>query len=105
MQRRLTVTAPNELLWEEVELAPPGPGEVRVRTLLSAVSVASELSVMRDGPFSTRLGYQTLGVVAALGVDAGIEMGRRVITTLGHASSGLHCAGDVCAIPGHRTHS
>ncbi|MFC6664567.1 theronine dehydrogenase [Deinococcus radiopugnans] len=101
MPRRLTVTAPHEFCWEEVTLPPPGSGEVRVRTILSAISVASELSVARDGPFPSRLGYQTLGVVTEVEADVGLAVGVRVITTLGHASTGIHQAGRVVPVPDH----
>lgn len=101
MPRRLTVTAPHEFCWEEVTLPPPGSGEVRVRTILSAISVASELSVARDGPFPSRLGYQTLGVVTEVEADVGLAVGVRVITTLGHASAGIHRAGRVVPVPDH----
>ncbi|CAM3776150.1 zinc-dependent alcohol dehydrogenase [Deinococcus frigens] len=101
MKRRLTVTAPNKFCWEEVNLLPPGPAEVLVRTRLSAVSVASELSVMRDGPFPARLGYQTLGVLEAVGAAVELEAGQRVFTALGHASAGIHRAGKVIPVPDH----
>lgn len=101
MQRRLTVTAPNEFRWEEMELPPPSPGEVRVRTILSAVSVSSELSVVRGGLSPWRLGYQTLGVVEVAGAGVELKPGVRVITTLGHASAGIHRAERIMAVPDH----
>ncbi len=101
MQRRLTVTAPNAFLWVEVDLPPPGPAEVGVRTVLSAISIASELSVVRNGESHWRLGYQTLGVVEAVGAGVELEPGVRVITTLGHASAGVYRAEKVFAIPDH----
>lgn len=98
-QRRLTVTAPDEFRWETVALPPPGPGEVRVRTCLSAISISSELSMVRNGEIHWRLGYQTLGVVEALGAGVALEVGVRVITTLGHASAGIHRIKRVHAVP------
>ena len=69
--RRLVLTAPHTLGWEESRLASPGPGEVRVRTRLSAVSVGSELGLVErpsaDPSFPIPLGYQTLGEVEAVG--------------------------------------
>lgn len=99
MQRRLTVTGPHEFQWEEVTLPPPGPGELRARTVLSAVSVASELGVVRDGPFPARLGYQTLGVVEVVGAGVELTRGQRVVTTLGHASAGIHRTERVHVVP------
>jgi len=86
-----------------VELAPPGPAEVRVRTRLSAVSVGSELSVVEGRApgliYPCRLGYQTLGVVDTVGEDVPLAAGARVVTTLGHAGGGLHRAADVLPVP------
>jgi len=101
--RRLTLCAPRTLAWEEHLLPPPGRGEVRTRTLLSAVSIGSELGQVEGRPltatFPVRLGYQTLGVVEAAGQGVRLRAGTRVITTLGHAGGGLHRAEDVLTVP------
>ncbi|GAA5514018.1 L-threonine 3-dehydrogenase [Deinococcus carri] len=101
--RRLMLTAPRTFAWEEVALSPPAPGQVRVRTRLSAVSVGSELSVVEGwlpgGSFPVRPGYQTLGVVESVGEGVVLAPGTRVVTTLGHAGGGLHPVGEVLPVP------
>lgn len=101
--RRLTLTAPHTLVWEEGEVPPPGPGEVRVRTRLSAVSIGSELGVVEGrspgASFPCCLGYQTLGVVEAVGEGVTLAPGARVVTTLGHAGAGLHRGARVVPVP------
>ncbi|WP_019588181.1 zinc-dependent alcohol dehydrogenase [Deinococcus apachensis] len=100
--RRLILTAPHRFVWEEVVLPPPGSGEVWVRTRLSAVSVGSELSVVEGRAsgvvYPCPLGYQTLGVV---GEGVALAPGTRAVTTLGHASGGLHAASTVLPVPDH----
>ncbi|PTA67255.1 theronine dehydrogenase [Deinococcus arcticus] len=98
---RLTVTAPMTFAWEDLAAVAPGPGEVRVRTHLSALSVSSELAVAQRGPFPAALGDQTLGVVDEAGANTALQPGTRVITTLGHAAWGLHPEGRVIPIPAH----
>lgn len=102
--RRLTLSAPRAFVWQEVSLPPPGPGEVHVRTHLSAVSVGSELGVVEGRVFGCTypcpLGYQTLGVVESVGEGVDLALGTRVVTTLGHASGGVHREENVLPIPG-----
>ncbi|WP_245872726.1 zinc-dependent alcohol dehydrogenase [Deinococcus planocerae] len=85
-------------------LPPPGPGEVRVRTHLSAVSVGSELGVVEGrvpgGAYPRPLGYQTLGVVEAAGEGVRLAPGTRVVTVLGHAGGGVHREANVVPVPG-----
>lgn len=91
--KRLVVRAARQLQWEDVPLALPGAGEVRVTTLFSAISVSSELSVVEGLPgweYPSKLGYQTLGVVTQVGESVPLAVGQRVVTMLGHASEGLH---------------
>ncbi|MDL2344690.1 theronine dehydrogenase [Deinococcus sp. MIMF12] len=77
-----------------------GAGEVLVRTRLTAVSLGSERSVVEGfGPFPMLLGYQTLGVVEARGPGVTLPVGQRVVTTLGHASAGVHRAERVIPVP------
>lgn len=97
----LTVTAPFALHWMPDDGAAPAPGEVRVRTLLSAISVASELSVVERGPFPSRLGYQTLGVVEAAGADVTLPLGTRVVTTAGHTEFSRCRAETLITVPDH----
>lgn len=96
---RLMMTAPGTFVWEPVNPQAPGPGEVWVKTRLSALSLSSELSVIQQGPFPTSLGYQTLGIVEASGPGSTLQIGQRVVTTLGHASAGLHHVSRVLPVP------
>lgn len=86
---QLIASGPNHLTWRDTPRHPLEAGEVRIRTRLSAVSVASELSTLQCGPFPQRLGYQTLGVVEAAGPERVLAPGARVVSTLGHASGGV----------------
>lgn len=96
---RLIAAAPLTPRWEPLAPRGVGPGEVRVQTRLSALSVASELSVLRDGPFPSALGYQTLGTVTEAGPGVTLPVGARVVTTLGHAAWGVHGASRVIPVP------
>jgi Zn-dependent alcohol dehydrogenase len=66
---------------EEVELAPPGPGEVLVRLHASGVCHSDYNAV--DGTAATRcpavLGHEGAGVVEAVGAGAGLAPGTRVM--------------------------
>ncbi len=73
------------LVIEELELAPPGAGEVEV-TLKACAVCHSDIS-FADGAWGGKLpsvyGHEAAGVVSALGVGtSGIEVGDRVIVTL-----------------------
>lgn len=96
---RLIAASPFTPRWEPLAPRGVGPGEVRVQTRLSALSVASELSVLRDGPFPSVLGYQTLGTVTEAGLGVTVPVGARVVTTLGHAAWGVHGAARVIPVP------
>jgi len=74
---------PEVLKIEEVELPPPGPGEVAIE--IKALGINRAESMFRSGPyvetprFPARLGYEAAGVVTALGADvSGIEVGDAV---------------------------
>ena len=61
------------LVVEELELAPPGRGEVRVR-IAAAGLCHSDLSVIngdRPRPLPMALGHEAAGVVEALGEEIG----------------------------------
>lgn len=96
---RLIAASPCTPRWEPLAPRGVGPGEVRVQTRLSALSVASELSVLRGGPFPSPLGYQTLGTVMEAGPGVTLPVGARVVTTLGHAAWGVHGASRVIPVP------
>ncbi|WP_241191246.1 theronine dehydrogenase [Deinococcus psychrotolerans] len=90
--------------WDIAELPPPAEGEVVVQTQLSAVSVASELSVaLGHSPahYPCSLGYQTLGRVTAVGKGAALPLGTRVISTAGHVSASLQRAEALIQVPAH----
>jgi NADPH2:quinone reductase len=74
---------PDVLRIEEVEVAPPGPGEIAVK--LKAVGLNRAESMFRSGPyveepaFPARLGYEGAGVVTAVGPGViGFEPGDAV---------------------------
>ena len=67
--------SPDVLCWEDVELAPPGPGEARVRHTAIGVNY-SDINVRRGGFYLTRpprfpliLGNEAAGVVESTGLD------------------------------------
>ena len=97
----LIVTAPFVLDWTPDDTRTPAPGEVRVRTLLSALSVSSELSTVASGPFPARLGYQTLGVVEERGAGVSLPLGARVVSTAGHVSHSLYQEAALIPVPEH----
>ncbi|MGI8748525.1 MAG: alcohol dehydrogenase catalytic domain-containing protein, partial [Deinococcus sp.] len=100
----LVLRGVRRLGWGTRLLPPPGPGEVLVRSLLSAVSVGSELSLVEGrvvAPFPRSLGYQTLGFVAAAGEGVALPPGTRVMTLSGHASAAVLSAGRCLAVPDH----
>jgi NADPH:quinone reductase len=76
---------PEVLRWEDAEIVPPGPGEVRIRHTAIAVNF-SDVNVRRGGfyiadkpRFPLILGNEAAGVVAALGPGvAGVKVGDRV---------------------------
>lgn len=92
--RVLRVVAPGQVAVSAVPLLPPGVGEVRVRTLVSAISAGTERLVSSgaavDSSFGDRhgrSGYSTVGVVEVLGdgVDTSWR-GARVFAFQPHAS-------------------
>ncbi|RJF73189.1 theronine dehydrogenase [Deinococcus cavernae] len=100
--RRLVVSAPHSLAWQDFTLAAPPAGQAQIRTHLSAVSISSELSVVAGLPSGSSpapLGYQTLGVIEAVGPDVSLQAGQRVVCTLGHASHGNILAKNLIPVP------
>jgi NADPH2:quinone reductase len=77
--------SPEVMRWEDIELPPPGPGEVRVRHTAIGINY-SDLNVRRGGFYIARplrfpviLGNEAAGVVTALGPGvAGVACGERV---------------------------
>lgn len=106
-----------ELEW--VELSPPGPGEVAVRTELSAVSAGTELLFYRGAVdpgvdvdtalpgyreparYPLRYGYAAVGRIVALG--AGVDrarLGRRVFAYRPHQEAFVCGDGELVDVPG-----
>ncbi len=79
------IGGPDVMRWEDIALAPPGPGEVRVRHTAIGVNF-SDINVRRGGfylakplQFPVILGNEAAGVVTAIGSGAaGIAVGERV---------------------------
>ena len=80
---------------DELELAPPGPGEVLVRLHASGVC-HSDYNAL-DGTAETRcpavLGHEGAGVVEAAGPGAGVAEGERVML------SWMPSCGAACSLP------
>ena len=76
---------PDVMRFEEIELPPPGPGEIRIRHTAIGVNF-SDINVRRGGFYLTApprfpmiLGNEAAGVVAAVGAGvADVEVGERV---------------------------
>jgi threonine dehydrogenase-like Zn-dependent dehydrogenase len=109
--KALILEAPRQLAFEDAPDAPLGPGEVRVRTLLSGVSAGTELTQYRgtspfldkrfdearrlfitdegpSWPYPVRtLGYEEVGEVAETASDVrDVVVGSRVFGTWNHRS-------------------
>lgn len=89
MGRALMLMAPRELSFEQLPAGPPGPGEVRLRSLLSGISHGTELNLYRGtsafvdhvfdralrsivpagdaSPYPATLGYGLVSVVEEVG--------------------------------------
>jgi NADPH2:quinone reductase len=78
---------PEVLRWEEIELPPPGPGQVRLRH--TAVGVNFRDIYIRNGlhkvaSLPSGLGLESAGVIEALGPEvSGVTVGQRVACTAG----------------------
>lgn len=118
MGRSLYFTEPYELEVREIDIPEPGPGEVRVRAELSAISPGTELLVYRgeaspDVPVDTSIealsgtfsfpmqyGYAVVGRVTAAGEDVDDEwLGTRVFTFHPHASHFVTSLAEISPIP------
>ena len=74
----------------EIEMPPPGPGEVQIRTTYSTISAGTEGWALRQRftwaktPYPCVPGYQRVGVITELGPDVeGWQVGDRVMATVG----------------------
>ena len=73
-----------------IEMPPPGPGQVQIRTHVSTISAGTEGWALRDlftwapTPFPCVPGYQRVGTIVAVGPDvADWQVGDRVMATNG----------------------
>ncbi|MBM3497932.1 MAG: zinc-binding dehydrogenase [Armatimonadetes bacterium] len=83
-----TDVAQNEV--REIEMPPPGPGEVQIRTSYSTISAGTEGWALRQlftwarTPYPCVPGYQRVGIITELGPDVeGWQVGDRVMATVG----------------------
>jgi NADPH2:quinone reductase len=77
---------PEVMRWEEVELPPPGPGQIRIRH--TAVAVNYRDIAVRTGlhkvPLPSGLGLESAGIIEAVGPDvSGFAIGDRVACIAG----------------------
>jgi len=75
---------------QRIEMPPPGPGEVQVRTTFSTISAGTEGWIYRNlftwspTPFPCVPGYQRVGTITALGPNVtGWRVGERVMAIAG----------------------
>jgi 2-desacetyl-2-hydroxyethyl bacteriochlorophyllide A dehydrogenase len=100
--RQAVILEPYKAAVREVELPPPAPNQILVRTEVGAVSAGTELAVftgthqwlkdpnLRDWKFPFRPGYSAAGTVAAVGSGvSGWQPGDRVSYPGNHASAEL----------------
>lgn len=100
----LRLYGPRKLQWDALPRAELQPGHVRFRTKLSAISVASELSLIEthdSGASPCTVGYQTLGVITEVGDGVPIRPDTRIVTTLGHTSEGAVAYDRCLLVPDH----
>lgn len=116
--KQLWFTAPQQLEIRLVALPPPAPGELRVKSLCSAISAGSELLVYRGelpeqmsldaslkalqtpSTYPLQYGYACVGEVCAIGegVDAS-WLGQRVFSFQPHASHFIATVDQLTAVP------
>jgi len=100
--RRWIVPAIRETRLESIELPPPGPEEIRVRTEASLVSAGTELAIYtgihqgltnpeaRWPKLPVSMGYMGVVRVESVGEKVtGLEPGHRLLTSTGHGSHWL----------------
>ena len=110
----LWITGPRQVALRAVDLPEPGPGEVRVETLVSAVSRGTERLVLEgrvpaaraaamrcpfqegDFPFPVKYGYMTVGRVGAGPAEL---LGRTVFALAPHQSAHVLPAAAVVPVP------
>ncbi|MGQ9732703.1 MAG: zinc-binding dehydrogenase [Candidatus Zipacnadales bacterium] len=86
----IVFTAVEQIEIREIEMPPPGPGQVQIATAYSTISAGTEGWVLKN-QFTWGLpvypcvpGYQRVGTIIALGPDVeGWQIGDRVMATVG----------------------
>ncbi|HHX63883.1 MAG TPA: zinc-binding alcohol dehydrogenase [Chloroflexi bacterium] len=97
--------APEQVEVRDIDLPPVGPGDVRVRSRVTAVSAGTELMVLR-GTFPNQgypcvMGYQQVGIVEEVGDEVGdrrsgdlpitdLVIGDRVVTSQARLPAGYY---------------
>lgn len=116
MAMRWTAPAPGPIedwRFDEVEVAPPGPGEVTVRIRAAGVNPADAKHVARPGAnFPVPIGYELSGEITAVGPDAvggsgDLRVGDEVVVFRvqgAYATELTVAARDVFAKPANLTH-
>ena len=100
--RTWEIAAPRELVFREQPDPQPGPEDVLVEIVCSAISPGTELHAYRTGPteMMTSPGYLAAGTVIARGSEVdSVEVGARVRVSAPHASLALVPADGVTVLP------
>src|SRR6478672_3676420 len=86
----IVFTAPNQAALQDIEMPPPGEGQVQVRTSLSTISAGTEGWIYRNlftwspTPYPCVPGYQRVGKITALGPGVrGWKIVQRVMAIAG----------------------
>ena len=97
---------PDVLKIEEIDVPPPGPGEVQIR--IHALGLNRAESMFRSGQYleepklPARLGYEAAGTVAAVGPDVqGIQVGDAVSVIPSFSLNAYGLYGDLANAPAH----
>lgn len=93
IQAAVTRKQGDDFQWQDVELAEPGLGEIRVRIVATGVchtdAVARDLGI---APFPIVLGHEGAGIVEALGTGvSGLAEGDHVVLSFAHCGQCGHC--------------
>jgi 2-desacetyl-2-hydroxyethyl bacteriochlorophyllide A dehydrogenase len=87
--RAIVFQRPGEVAFESIEVSPPKPGQIQIRTLRSTISVGTEGWILQDRfvwqktPFPCVPGYERVGIIEALGEGvSGWRTGERVAATV-----------------------
>ena len=102
----LLLYGPRDLRWTEGALAPPGLGEVWLKTLAGSISVGTEGPLYRGGARGVGLpsyplmtGYESLARVVRTGKNADVQVGEKVVSTYGHRTAACVSAAKLMRVP------